>query len=64
MLRSLPCDLFLGAHGAYFGLTDKYARFKNGDRNAFIDPAGYKAFIADRELAFESQLRRQHGGKP
>jgi metallo-beta-lactamase class B len=64
VLRSLPCDLFLGAHGAYFGLTDKYARFKNGDRNAFIDPAGYKAFIADRELAFESQLRRQHGGKP
>jgi metallo-beta-lactamase class B len=64
VLRSLPCDLFLGAHGAYFGLTDKYARFKNGDPNAFIDPTGYKAFIADRELAFESQLRRQHGGKP
>jgi metallo-beta-lactamase class B len=64
VLRSLPCDLFLGAHGAYFGLADKYARFKNGDRNAFIDPAGYKAYINERELAFESQLRRQHGGKP
>jgi metallo-beta-lactamase class B len=62
VLRSLPCDLFLGAHGAYFDLADKYARFKNGDRNAFIDPAGYKAYINERELAFESQLRRQHGG--
>jgi metallo-beta-lactamase class B len=64
VLRSLPCDLFLGAHGAYFDLADKYARFKNGDHNAFIDPAGYKAYIHERELAFESQLRRQHGGKP
>ena len=23
VLKSLPCDLFLGAHGAYFGLTAK-----------------------------------------
>ena len=64
VLHSLPCDIFLGAHGAYFGLADKYPRFKNGDRNAFIDPAGYKAYINERELAFESQLRQQHGGKP
>jgi metallo-beta-lactamase class B len=59
VLKSLPCDIFLGAHGAYFGLTAKYARFKNGDRNAFIDPAGYKAYIADREHAFQAELQRQ-----
>ena len=64
VLRSLPCDLFLGAHGAYFDLAAKYARFKNGDRNAFIDPAGYHVYIADREQAFESDLTRQHGRKP
>jgi metallo-beta-lactamase class B len=63
VLKSLPCDLFLGAHGGYFGLKDKYARWKNGDLNAFIDPAGYKAYIADREQAFEAELRRQQNEK-
>jgi metallo-beta-lactamase class B len=59
VLRSLPCDIFLGAHGEYFGLIDKYARWKAGDHNAFVDPAGYKAYVADREQAFERELHRQ-----
>jgi metallo-beta-lactamase class B len=59
VLASLPCDVFLGAHGVYFGLKEKYARWKSGDEDAFIDPAGYKAYIADREQAFETELRRQ-----
>jgi metallo-beta-lactamase class B len=59
VLKSLPCDIFLGAHGGYFDLTTKYERFKAGDRNAFIDPAGYKAYIADREQAFEAELKKQ-----
>jgi metallo-beta-lactamase class B len=59
VLNGLPCDIFLGAHGAYFDLTEKYARWKNGERNAFIDPAGYKAYIADREQAFEKELKQQ-----
>jgi len=63
VLESLPCDIFLGAHGGYFGLVAKYARWKSGDRDAFIDPAGYKAYIADREQAFESELRLQKAGK-
>jgi metallo-beta-lactamase class B len=64
VLNSLPCDIFLGAHGGYFDLADKYLRWKTGDRNAFIDPAGYKAYIADREQAFEAELKRQTAGKP
>jgi metallo-beta-lactamase class B len=63
VLNGLPCDIFLGAHGAYFGLTAKYPRWKAGDRDAFIDPAGYKAYIADREQAFEAELKRQQAGK-
>ena len=31
VLKSLPCDLFLGAHGVYFGLKAKYAKMKAGD---------------------------------
>jgi metallo-beta-lactamase class B len=59
VLKALPCDLFLGAHGVYFEMTAKYARFKAGDRGAFIDPAGYQAYIADREQAFDKELKRQ-----
>ena len=59
VLSSLPCDLFLGAHGGYFGLTDKYPKWKAGDKNAFVDPAGYKAYIAERKHTFEAELVRQ-----
>ncbi len=61
VLKKLPCDIFLGAHGGYFGLAEKYPRFKAGDNNAFIDPAGYQAYIADREEAFEAELKKQSG---
>jgi len=64
VLKNLPCDIFLGAHGGYFGLDVKYPRWKNGDKNAFIDPSGYKSWIADRERAFEAALARQQTGKP
>ena len=59
VLQQLPCDLFLGAHGGYFGLTEKYARWNAGDRDAFVDPDEYKAYIADRKQAFEAELARQ-----
>jgi len=59
VLNKLPCDVFLGAHGVYFDMTAKYDRWKNGDRDAFIDPAGYKTYIADRQQAFEAELARQ-----
>jgi metallo-beta-lactamase class B len=64
VLKKLPCEIFLGAHGLYFGLAEKYPRWKAGDKNAFVDPAGYKDYIADREQAFESELRKQSAPKP
>jgi metallo-beta-lactamase class B len=64
VLNALPCDVFLGAHGGYFDLTSKYPHFQAGDRNAFIDPAGYKAYIANRQQAFEAELHRQQAKTP
>jgi len=64
VLKSLPCDIFLGAHGSYYGLTDKYAHWKDGDKDAFIDPAGYRAYVAERERAFETELHRQKTATP
>src|SRR3984957_10921089 len=41
VLKSLPCDVFLGAHGNYYGLEEKFARLGKGGANPFIDPDGY-----------------------
>lgn len=59
-LKRLPCDIFLGAHGAYFGMLAKLDRIKAGAReNVWIDPSGYQAAVAEREQAFETELKRQ-----
>jgi metallo-beta-lactamase class B len=59
VLKSLPVDLFLGAHGGYYGMTAKHARLGADDANPFLDPAGYHRYIADREQAFLTELARQ-----
>jgi metallo-beta-lactamase class B len=58
VLESLPCDIFLGAHGSYFGLESKYAN-KGNTRAAFIDPTGYKNYVAERKQAFRVELKKQ-----
>ncbi len=64
VLKSLPCDLFLGAHGSYFGLEAKYARMKEGSQNPLVDPDGYKKFIAQREQDFRTELAKQKATTP
>jgi metallo-beta-lactamase class B len=59
VLKSLPCDVFLGAHGAYFGLKAKYEKMKAGAKDAFIDPDGYKAYVAERDDTFHKEWERQ-----
>jgi metallo-beta-lactamase class B len=59
VLKSLPCDLFLGAHGAYFGMKAKYEKMKTDGGNPFIDPEGYKAYVAEREGTFRAEWARQ-----
>ena len=59
VLKSLPVDFFLGAHGEYFDLEAKYARLKEGGVSPFIDPDGYKRFVAGAEQAFQAELAKQ-----
>ncbi len=59
VLKSLPCDIFLGAHGGYFAMEEKYARLKGGGENPFIDPGGYKKFVAQKEQGFRTELAKQ-----
>lgn len=59
VLQSLPGEIFLGAHGSYYGMEAKYARLKAGERDPFVDPAGYRAYVNEREQAFRNELARQ-----
>jgi metallo-beta-lactamase class B len=59
ILKSLPCDIFLGAHGSYFGLEEKYPLMKEGATNPFVDPEGYKNFIAQKERDFRTEFAKQ-----
>jgi metallo-beta-lactamase class B len=59
VLKSLPCDIFLGAHGNYFGLEEKYPLMKEGSANPFIDPDGYKKYVAQKEQNFRTELAKQ-----
>jgi metallo-beta-lactamase class B len=59
VLRSLPVDYFLGAHGAYFDMEAKYARMKEGAPSPFIDPDGYMKYVTEREQAFRKELAKQ-----
>jgi metallo-beta-lactamase class B len=54
--KSLPCDVFLGAHTIFFDLDDKRARMKAGGANPFIDPQGYARTVAEQERKFREQL--------
>ncbi len=60
ILRSLPCDVFLGAHGSYYGMDDKLARLKVGEKpNPFIDPQGYRESINRSERNYLDQLSKE-----
>lgn len=59
VLKSLPCDIFLGAHGSYFGLEEKYPGMKKGGANPFVDPDGYRRFVVQKEQDFRAELAKQ-----
>jgi metallo-beta-lactamase class B len=58
-LRALPCDIFLGAHGGYFDLLTKLKRYPQAGPRVFIDPAGYKGFVADAQETFTKAFNKQ-----
>ena len=57
ILKALPCDVFLGAHGQYFGLRAKLESLRaHPGSNPFIDPLGYRRYLDDSEKAFQDLL--------
>lgn len=62
LLKSLPCDIFLGAHGNYYDLHAKHERLGKGAVNPFVDPPGYKAYVALKEATYRKKLEDQKAG--
>jgi metallo-beta-lactamase class B len=63
VLKGLPCDLFLGAHGQYFDMLAKLERANAGaGQSVWIDPEGYRKAVTEKEREFEAELGRQERG--
>ena len=63
VLKSLPCDIPLGAHGSYFDMEAKHQKLIAGDKNAFMDADGYTKYIADAEKSFLEERARQKAAR-
>ncbi len=66
VLKSLPCDVFLGSHASFFDGLGKAERLRKGAKeNPFVDPQGYKKYVAQYEKKYQEQVRREReGAKP
>ena len=59
VLKSLECDIFLGAHGDYYGMLAKHERLKEAKQNPFHDPDGYRDYVELKQKAFRKTLAEQ-----
>jgi metallo-beta-lactamase class B len=63
VLKGLPCDIFLGAHGQYFDLLANLERANaSAGQSVWINPEGYRKAVAEKEREFEAELRGQERG--
>jgi metallo-beta-lactamase class B len=64
VLKALPCDVFLGAHGGYYDMLAKHERLKDAHgTNPFVDPEGYRNYVDLKQKAFEATLAEQKKAK-
>jgi metallo-beta-lactamase class B len=56
--KSLPADVFLGAHSWFFDLAGKYKRLGSAN-NPYVDAAGYKAWVDNQEKNYTATLAEQ-----
>jgi metallo-beta-lactamase class B len=61
--KTLPGDVFLGAHSWFFDLAGKYKRL-GGATNPYLDAAGYKAWVDNQERTFNLVLDAQKKKEP
>lgn len=61
--KSLPVDVFLGAHSWFFDLATKHKRLGSAT-NPYIDPPGYKAWVDNMERNYNATLAEQKKTPP
>ena len=61
--KALSPDVFLASHSWFFDLKGKHARL-GAATNPYIDPAGYKAWVANMEKNYNSLLAEQRKNPP
>jgi metallo-beta-lactamase class B len=60
VLKSLPCDIFLASHASFYNGLEKADRLRKGTKeNPFVDPQGYKDYVARMEKKYQEQLRAE-----
>jgi len=60
LLRSLPCDVFLGPHGSFFSLKKKEEQLARGKKpNPFIDGKSYRDYLDRTEKDFLDLLSKE-----
>ena len=61
--KSLPVDVFLGAHSWFFDLAGKHAKL-GAATNPYVDPAGYKRWVDNMERDLNMMLAEQRKNPP
>jgi metallo-beta-lactamase class B len=61
--KTLPADVFLAAHSWFFDLAGKHAKLGSAT-NPYIDPAGYKTWVANMEKDLTTMLAEQRKNPP
>jgi metallo-beta-lactamase class B len=60
VLKSLPCDVFLGSHASFYDGLAKADRLRKGAKeNPFVDPQGYKDYVSGMETKYQERLRAE-----
>jgi metallo-beta-lactamase class B len=63
--KTYPTDVFLGSHTWFFNVSGKYKRMKaNPNVNPWIDPDGYKKYVADTEALRAKLIAEQTAAGP
>ena len=60
-MEMLRPDIWLGHHTEYFDLDGKRARAIKEGTNAWLDPEGYRRFVAGKKREFEEEVELEMG---
>lgn len=61
VLEMLKPDIWLAQHNEYFDFERKRQRARTEGANAWIDPEGYRRFVAGKKRAFEDEVDEEMG---